>query len=124
MSREVKVYNAEITGTMLGFEDHGIMSSFVYLKFDGGSVGFGGYALDEYNKSLGKRVGVACGMEYIKEIMEVVGVSKWEDLKGKYVRVKSEGLGGQAVALGNLIEDKWFEPREWFKQYYPEEADQ
>lgn len=124
MARELEIHNAKITGTMLGVEDHGIMSSFVYLEWSGGGVGFGGYALDQYDKILEKRVGAPFGLDYIKEIMEVVGVSRWEDLKGKYVRVKSEGWGGTAVAIGNLLEDKWFEPKEWFKQYFPDDSEE
>lgn len=45
--------------------------------------------------------------------MYVVGVSKWEDIKGRYVRVKQEDR--LVVGIGNIIKDKWFEPREFFK---------
>jgi len=46
--------------------------------------------------------------------MDVVGVAKWEDIKGHYVRVKQENR--LVVGIGNIIEDKWFEPREFFKE--------
>lgn len=111
-----EIHNALITGTMLGFEDHGIMSFFLYLEFDGGGVGFGGYALDEYDKALEKRVGVGISLDLIKEILEVVGVEKWEDLKGKHIRVDSEGWGGKALGIGNLMKDKWFYPKEFFDE--------
>ena len=41
-----------------------------------------------------------------------MGVEKWEDLVGKYIRVESEGLGGGIVKIGNIIENKWFDPKE------------
>ncbi len=110
-----EIHNALITSTMLGFEDHGIMSFFLYLEFDGGGVGFGGYALDEYDKNQSKRVGVGMSIDLIKEIMEVVGVEKWEDLKGKHIRVDSEGWGGKALGIGSLMKDNWFYPAEFFE---------
>jgi hypothetical protein len=115
-----EIHNAKITGTMLGFEDHGIMTCFVYLEWDGGGVGFGGYALDEWQGERGangKRVGVAYSLDFLKEIMEVVGVEKWEALEGKYIRVDSEGWGGKALGIGNLLKDKWFYPKEFFKEH-------
>lgn len=112
-----KVYNALITGTMLGYEDHGIMTFFVYLEWDGGGVGFGGYALDKFDKEQDKRVGVGYSMDLLKEIMEVVGVQTWEQLKGKHVRVDSEGWGGKALGLGNLLKDKWIYPKDFFEKY-------
>lgn len=112
-----EVHNALITGTMLGVEDHGIMTCFVYLEWDGGGVGFGGYGLDEYDKEQNKRVGVGYSLDFLKEIMEVVGVEKWEDLKGKHVRVDSEGWGGKALGLGNLLKERWIYPKEFFEQY-------
>lgn len=54
------------------------------------------------------------GLEALTRIMDVVGVAKWEDIKGHYVRVKQENR--LVVGIGNIIEDKWFEPREFFKE--------
>ena len=54
------------------------------------------------------------GLEALTRIMDVVGVAKWEDIKGHYVRVKQEDR--LVVGIGNVIEDKWFEPREFFKE--------
>ncbi len=98
--------NALITGTMLGIEGHGIMSSFIYLEWDGAGIGFGGYSL-----------GGQSGIDYIKETLDVVGVDKWEDLKGKHVRVVSEGLGGKSLGIGNIIKDKWLYHEEFFSKY-------
>lgn len=111
-----EIINAKITSTMLGIEDHGIMTCFVYLEWEGGGVGFGGYGLDEYDKKLEKRVGAGMGLDFIKEIMEVVGVGKWEDLPGRYVRVHVDSWGKPVKGIGNLLKDKWLYPKEFFNE--------
>lgn len=114
--RELELHNAKITGTKLGFEDHGIMTFFLYLEFDGGGVGFGGYSLDQWSEERQERVGFGASMDCLKEIMQTVGVENWEDLKGKHVVVESEGWGGKATGIRNLIkEDVWFRPKEFFE---------
>lgn len=48
------------------------------------------------------------------KIMDTVGVSKWEDLPGKFIRVKTNGWGSTIDEIGNVIEDKWFNLREFY----------
>lgn len=43
------IENGKITGTMLGKEDHGIMTFWLFVEFDSGVCGYGGYALDSYD---------------------------------------------------------------------------
>ena len=50
-------------------------------------------------------------------IMNVVGVHKWEDLKGKYCRIKTEGWGSTVSIIGNIIENKWFDMKKFFEEY-------
>ncbi len=92
---------------MLGFEDHGLMTCMLYLDFGGISQGFGGYHLK----------GVAM-YETVSEILKVVGVEKWEDLKGEYIRVgyKEKEGHGRIHKIGNLLKDEWFCPEEFYKQ--------
>ena len=77
---------ARITGTMLGFEDHGILSSYVYLeyatpgeKIGGSGQGFGGYGLRGKFASF-----------WLDGVLKAVGVDEWEKLKGKMVWVDAE----------------------------------
>lgn len=108
-----KIENAKITSTTLGTEDHGIFSCMIYLEGESSSQGFGGYALDEYSEGKNKRIGNGYGIDFIKGILEVAGATNWEDLKGKYVRVKRDGKwNSNILAIGHLIEDKWFDPKE------------
>lgn len=111
-----EIVNAQIKSTMLGPEDHGIFTWWLNLEWPGAGIGFGGYGIDEYVKSLNKRRDITgSGLESIRAIMETVGVEKWEDLKDKYIRLDTEGWGGKAVRIGNLMEDKWFDPKEFFE---------
>jgi hypothetical protein len=92
--------NAKIDSTKLGIEDHGIMTAFLHLSFGGGvAQSFGGYNLT--NSEQLKR--------WIKNITEVVGVEDWEELPGKYIRIENDGAG-KIQKIGNLLEDKWFDP--------------
>lgn len=107
---EAKVINAQIVDTMLGFEDRGIMTCSLFLdRSDGGTQGWGGYALDAWSKDKEKRVVESrFGLTLIHSILNVVGVSTWENLKGKYVRIKVPLSGcGKIEALGNLMTEEW-----------------
>lgn len=112
----MEIKNAQITGTMLGREDHGILTFMIFVKFGSCGCGIGGYALDYYDKENNKRAYSAKSIEVISNILDVVGVDKWEELEGKYIRVKDNGWGGTIDEIGNIIEDKWFNLREFFKK--------
>lgn len=116
----MKERNAKIIGTTLGIEDHGIMTATITLDYGGSCQGFGGYCLDEPVKDkrgrhTGRR-GTAYGCEFIRRTLEVVGVESWEHLKGKHVRVRVEDhYNGLILAIGNIVEDNWFSPKELAK---------
>jgi hypothetical protein len=50
--------------------------------------------------------------------MQVAGVSSWDKLKGKTIRVKltSDNLGGKIIAIGHIVKDDWFNPEIEFKE--------
>ena len=97
--------NAKIESTMLGFEDHGILTCFLMLKQSGTGQGFGGYRLDAPKNQPSE-----LGTFWVKKILETVGVSKWEDLVGKHIRVDGEEYG-DITGIGHIIEDRWFYPK-------------
>ena len=115
----MEIKNAKISSTMLGREDHGIMTFMIFINFGGDccsvSCGIGGYALDYYDKALDKRVFSPKSMEVISNILDVVGVDNWEDLPGKYIRIKDYGLGTSIRDIGNILENKWFNIAEFFE---------
>lgn len=103
-----KIENATIESTMLGIEDHGVMILFVQCAGEGWGQGFGGYILDQaanpgtYD---GKRTASGFGIVLIREILEVVGVDNWEDLKGKNVR--ADHSHDKVHRLGHITKNKW-----------------
>lgn len=60
--------------------------------------------------------GAAAGMQAIAEILDCVGVAKWEDLTGAFIRCEHQGWGGKIIRIGNLIKDKWFSLEAFFKE--------
>lgn len=112
----MEILNAKITGTKLTMEDHGCLIFWVFLEGAGWGVGYGGYCIghgyqgaDEFIAANGN------GLEAMMRIMDVVGVDTWEDLNGKYVRVKTEGWGKKVDVIGNIMKDKWFNIKEFFE---------
>ena len=111
-----KILNAKIESVSCGTENS-ITTFGLDLKIQGGAgCCFGGYALDEYDEAESRRLPISLGLECLEEIMKTVGVKSWEDLKDKYIRVVSRGLGKSIEEIGNIMEDKWFNIEEFFQK--------
>lgn len=113
----METVNAKITGTMLGIESHGIMTLYVTIEWPGCGVGVGGYALDSWSEGDGRRIGHAHGIEAVRKILDAVGVEKWEDLRGKYVRAVVGGPGSTCKKIGHITDNKWFDLAEFFGSF-------
>lgn len=110
----MEIKNGKITNVSLTMADHGVLT--FYLTIEGGGVGFGygGYVLghgylgsDHFDSS-------AKGLEAMMRIMDTVGVDCWEDLKGQYVRYEYNDWGSTVTKIGNILNDKWFDIKEFF----------
>ncbi len=110
------VENGKISSTMLGYEDHGILTCWLHIEGSGWGCGFGGHALDQYNPAFKERRGTAYGTQFIIEVLKVLEVSSWEKLKGTYCRVETEGLGGGIIRIGHLLKNQWFNPKDLAKK--------
>ena len=103
--------NATIGKTLLGYEDHGMLTAFLMLDYGGSHQGFGGYSLGGQ-----KWDSVACGYQ-LRRILETVGVETWQELVGKHVRVRrSRSFNGKTLEIGHLLEDKWYNPKLEFEK--------
>lgn len=111
----IEIMNGKITNTVLGEEDHGIFTAMIMIDMGGTCGGFGGYALDQYDEAAETRMGTAYGMQFIKEVLKVLRVDKWESLKGTYLRVGVDGM--RITQIGHLIENRWFDPVEFSRRY-------
>lgn len=101
---DTEIKNARIEDTFLGIEDHGFLTFWLYLDYGGIVQGFGGYVLDRPGEM---KKDSALGW-VVRRLLEVVGVQEWDQLQKKYVRV--ECSWDKIYRIGNIIEDKWFDP--------------
>ena len=89
--------NAIIKGVHLGYEDHELLTCWLYLDQPGSTQGFGGWSIQ------------ANAGFWIKRILDTVGVQSWDKLQGKHVRVEGSNTG--ISGIGHIIEDRWFYPK-------------
>lgn len=109
------VENARIERTTLGVDvDHHILTAYVHLKFGHGSQGFGGFEFG----SAGKPASFPAGLEFIRQVLRVVGVTTWEELPGKYLRVERDGRALRRIE--NILKEHWFNPEEQLKGLWGE----
>lgn len=109
-----EIVNALIENVSLSMADHGVLCYYLTLKMNGCGVNYGGRVIGKGELGAEEFEGYAKGTEALMRIMDVVGVRRWEDLKGKYVRVELRGWGETVEKIGNIIEDKWFDQKEFF----------
>ena len=110
------IENALITNVDLSMADHGCLTLAMTLEGGGWGVVYGGYCLGKGYLGADDDFfdGSAAGMEYLMRSMDAVGVEKFQDLKGKYVRVANKGWGNSVKIIGSIIKDKWFDAETFF----------
>lgn len=113
----MEIRNAIIESATITNDDHGVLSSWILLDYgDSSHQGFGGYTLYLPKPFKHHRPDDSYAGHWIWRVMEMAGVSKWSELPGKTIRVRrGEGIGGSVEAIGHIVEDKWFCPKEEFK---------
>ena len=110
----MEIKNAKITDTSITMADHGCLTFWILLEGGSWGCGFGGYCIGK--GYLGAKEFAAengDGLVAMMEIMDTVGVEKWEDLKGKYVRCEIK-WGDGITKIGNILKDRWFDIHEFF----------
>ena len=112
----IEIMNAKITNVSLTMRDHGVLTFYLTLEGGGWGCNVGGYVIGKGFLGAEEFTGSAKGIEAMMRIMDIVGVDRWEDLNGKYVRAEVEGWGGTIHKIGNIIKDKWFDMKVFFSE--------
>lgn len=118
-----EIENAQIESVRLTMADHGVLTSDLVLNGHGWGVCYGGYVLGKGYLGSKDFEGYGSGMEAIMRIMDTVGVEEYGQMKGKYVRVATKGLGSSVRIIGNILDDKWFDYESFFADKKDEEND-
>lgn len=106
------IKNAVIESVKLTSDDHGCLSAWLFLDYGGSGQGFGGYALYLPKSYTHHKLQSVAG-HFIWRCMEIAGVTEWSKLPGKTIRVR--GDHGGIEAIGHIVKDDWFSPRNDFK---------
>ena len=108
----MEIENAKITNVSISMANHCSLVFEIGVEGAGWVCNIGGYKmasgmLNEKPENFKAENGA--GLVALMRIMDVVGVDRWEDLEGKYCRVKTEGWGGTIYCIGNILKNKWFD---------------
>lgn len=109
-----EIKNAVITSVDLSMSEYGCITMYICLEGQSWGCNYGGYRLGKGYLGAKEFTGSPKGIEYIMRIMNVVGVCKFSELEGKCIRVATKGWGYKIETIGNIIEDKWFNAKEFF----------
>jgi hypothetical protein len=105
MQTEIK--NAVISSVSIDMGEMGLLTAWLYLDYGGSGQGFGGYALYLPKSYKNHKLESVAG-HFIFRCMEIAGVEKWENMKGKTIRVKSSN--DKVKAIGHIVKNDWFDP--------------
>jgi hypothetical protein len=106
------IKNAVIESASITSDDHGTLGAWLTLDFGGTGQGFGGYVL-YLPKSFKHHTMLSPAGHFIWRVMEIAGVSSWDKLKGKTIRVSMDSdreFGGRIVSIGHIVKNDWFDP--------------
>ena len=100
------ILNAKITDAEIMIEDHGCLTFCIWVDSSAGwSTGIGMFDLSGC-----QNIDVL-----INDILKTVGVTRWSDMKGNYIRIDDNDKHNSTITkIGNLMTDNWIDLRSYF----------
>lgn len=117
----IEIKNALIESASLYTGDRGFLDANISLNYGGSGQSFGGYALYLPKSWQHHKLESVAG-HFIFRVMEIAGVTEWEKLKGKTIRVKAEHC--RVHAIGHIVNDDWFSPGDDFKKLREQDGEE
>ena len=108
--------NAIIRSATITYRDRGFLDCIIDLEYGCTTQTFGGYVLYLPKSFSAHKINSPAG-HFIFRVMEVAGVEKWDELKGKTIRVRADNF--RVVAIGHIVKDDWFTPAEVMREVGP-----
>lgn len=108
----MEIMNAVIERASIASDDHGLLSAWIHVEHQNGHQGFGGFAL-YLPKSFSHHKMQSVAGHFIFRVMEIAGVTSWDKLAGKTIRVKADHC--KIESIGHIVKDDWFAPSVDFK---------
>jgi len=112
MSIETK--NAIIESASISIDENGFLACPLMLDYGKTTQQCFGTLVLYLPKSFSHHSTMTPAGHLIYRVMEIAGVTKWDDLPGKTIRVKTEHTGIHAI--GHIVKEDWFNPSEDFKK--------
>lgn len=110
-----EIHNAKIESTRLGIvEDHGFLDAALCVSWDPYEQVFGGWLLQRDPASEQYDINGPAG-HFIFRVLQIAGVSSWEELAGRYIRICYDRESGRIIGIGHIVDDDWFYPNKDFK---------
>jgi len=108
----MEMKNAIIKSATITCTDRGFLECWLNLDYGGIEQQFGGLVL-YLPKSFAHHEILSPAGHFLFRVMEIAGVTKWDDLKGRTIRVKADY--SRIEAIGHIIKNDWFCPSEDFR---------
>ena len=110
-----EIENVQISRVDLSMADYCVLTLEMPITGNGWGCVYGGRVIGQGYLGANEFKGSPMGIEYIMRIMDIVGVEKFNEMSGKYIRVARTGWGDPIRIIGNLIKDRWFDADRFFE---------